>query len=123
MLKVLSANANLKEMALYHFYKLPISVELVVINFTDIDYIIDTLHLELNVKGIKVGNCVKTDDIKVKPKGDKLITCNIIIDVEQVGIEVQTLMELFTTKKRDANIRVTGWYHSQIGKVIINEKL
>ena len=123
MLRVLSVNANLKEMALYHFYKLPISVELVVINFADVDYIIDTLHLELNIKGIKVGNCVKTDDIKVPPKGDKIITCNIIVDVENVGIEVQTLMELFTTKKSDAKIRVTGWYHSQIGKVIINEKL
>jgi hypothetical protein len=123
MLRVLSVNANLKEMALYHFYKLPISVELVVINFADVDYIVDTLHLELNVKGIKVGNCVKTDDIKVYPKADKIITCNIIIDVEQIGIEVQTLMELFTTKKKDANIHITGWYHSQIGKILIDEKV
>lgn len=116
-------NANLKEMALYHFYKLPILAEFVVINFADVEYIIDTLHLELNVKNIKVANCVKTDDIKVKPKGDKIILCNFIIDVEDVGIETQTLMELFTTKRRESNIRITGWYHSQIGKVLIDEKV
>lgn len=123
MLKVLSVHANLKDMALYHFYKMPVTIELVVINFADIEYVIDTLHLELNIKDIKVGNCNKTENIIVNPKGDKIIICNIIIDVENIGIEVQTLMELFTSKKHEANMNISGWYHSQIGKVLIDENI
>lgn len=112
---------DFKSIPTYEFKKLPININVELTNPTDFEISISTINLKLYQNNQLIGSAIKTDKFKIGAMGKTFVPIVILIDLENIGITMTKLIQIFTDPENKQTYQIRGFVDSTLGRLVLAE--
>lgn len=112
---------DFKSIPVYEFKKFPINVNVQLTNPTDFEINVNTINLKLYQNNQLIGSAIKTNQFKIGANGNTIVPIVILIDLENIGITMTKIIEMFKNPDTKQTYQIRGFIDSTLGRLVLAE--